>query len=113
MNGILAAQTFLVGERITYADITCALTLRSAYENVLTPEWRAAFPHVNRWFMTVINQPGVKSVVGDVTLCVKVSVKELIISIDINKTGRNTRFNVCHVFLTTVNQICKLILTFV
>jgi len=71
MNGILAAQTFLVGERITYADITCALTLRSAYENVLTPEWRAAFPHVNRWFMTVINQPGVKSVVGDVTLCVK------------------------------------------
>ena len=113
MNGILAAQTFLVGERITYADITCALTLRSAYENVLTPEWRAAFPHVNRWFMTVINQPGVKSVVGDVTLCVKVSVKELIISIDINKTGRNTRFNVCHVLLTTVNQICKLILTFV
>lgn len=115
MNGILAAQTFLVGERITYADITCALTLRSAYENVLTPEWRAAFPHVNRWFMTVINQPGVKSVVGDVTLCVKVSVKELIISIDINKTGRNTRFNVCHVLLTRicVNQISKLIPTFV
>merc|ERR1712157_406486 len=71
LNGILANQTFLVGERITYADITCALTLRSAYENVFTPEWRAPFSHVNRWFQTVINQPGVKSVVGDVTLCVK------------------------------------------
>jgi len=71
LNGILANQTFMVGERITYADITCALTLRSAYENVLTPEWRAPFPHVNRWFMTIINQPGVKSVIGDVTLCVK------------------------------------------
>jgi len=71
LNNILASQTFLVGERITYADITCALTLRSAYENVFTPEWRAPFAHVNRWFQTVINQPGVKSVVGDVTLCVK------------------------------------------
>jgi len=71
MNNVLAGQTFLVGERITYADITVALTLRSAYENVLTPEWRGEFAHVNRWFMTVINQPGVKSVVGDVKLCVK------------------------------------------
>jgi len=71
MNGVLATKTFMVGERITYADITCALTLRSAYENVLTPEWRAAYPHVNRWFMTVINHPGVKSIVGDVTLAVK------------------------------------------
>merc|ERR1711990_66683 len=71
MNNVLAGQTFLVGERITYADITVALTLRSAYENVLTPEWRGEFSHVNRWFMTVINQPGVKSVVGDVKLCVK------------------------------------------
>lgn len=71
LNGMLAGQTFLVGERITYADITCALTLRSAYENVFTPEWRAPYPHVNRWFMTVVNQPGVKSVIGDVKLCVK------------------------------------------
>jgi len=71
LNAMLANQTFMVGERITYADITCALTLRSAYENVFTPEWRAPFPHVNRWFMTVVNQPGVKSVIGDVKLCVK------------------------------------------
>eukprot|EP00463_Aulacantha_scolymantha_P002774 TRINITY_DN3511_c0_g2_i1.p3 TRINITY_DN3511_c0_g2~~TRINITY_DN3511_c0_g2_i1.p3 ORF type:complete len:120 (-),score=14.79 TRINITY_DN3511_c0_g2_i1:27-386(-) len=71
MNNVLAGQTFLVGERITYADITVALTLRSAYENVLTPEWRGESSHVNRWFMTVINQPGVKSVVGNVKLCVK------------------------------------------
>lgn len=71
LNGMLATQTFMVGERITYADITCALTLKSAYENVLTPEWRAPFPHVNRWFMTIVNQPGVKSVIGGVTLCVK------------------------------------------
>jgi elongation factor 1-gamma len=73
MNNILAAQTFLVGERITYADITCALTLKSAFENVITPEWRSEFAHVTRWFMTVVNQPGVKSVCGEVTLAATVN----------------------------------------
>merc|ERR1712025_281471 len=71
MNDVLAKQTFLVGERITYADITTALTLRSAFENVLVAELRNSVPHVSRWFMTVVNQPGVKSVVGDVVLCEK------------------------------------------
>merc|ERR1711936_202396 len=70
-NDILAKQTFLVGERITYADITTALTLRSAFENVLVAELRNSFAHVSRWFMTTVNQPGVKSVVGDVVLCEK------------------------------------------
>merc|ERR1712131_166371 len=64
----LSKQTFLVGERITYADISCCLTLKSAFENVLTAEFRSGFPHVTRWFNTVMNQPGVKSVVGDVTM---------------------------------------------
>merc|ERR1711937_196305 len=55
----------------TYADISCCLTLKSAFENVLTAEFRSGFPHVTRWFNTVMNQPGVKSVVGDVTMCEK------------------------------------------
>jgi len=71
MNDVLAKQTFLVGERITYADISTALTLRSAFENVLVADLRSAYAHVSRWFMTVVNQPGVKSVVGDVVLCEK------------------------------------------
>lgn len=71
LNGYLSTCTFMVGERITYADICVALTVKPAYEHVLTPEWRKDYPHVNRWFMTTMNQPSVKSVVGDVTLCVK------------------------------------------
>jgi len=71
MNGYLATCTFLVGERITYADIAVALTLKSGYEQVFTPEWRKAFPHVNRWFLTTINQPAVAGVVGAVKLAVK------------------------------------------
>lgn len=71
LNDVLAAQTFLVGERITYADISICLTLRSAYENVFTADFRKAFPNVNRWFLTIVNQPGVKSVVGEISLCEK------------------------------------------
>merc|ERR1711970_522037 len=71
LNDILSKQTFLVGERITYADISCCLTLKSAFENVLVADFRSGFPHVTRWFNTVMNQPGVKSVVGDVTMCEK------------------------------------------
>jgi len=71
LNDHLQKQTFLVGERITYADISACLTLRSAFENVLTADFRKQYPSVTRWFMTIINQPGVKSVVGDVTLCEK------------------------------------------
>ena len=61
----------MVGERITYADISICLTLRSAYENVFTADFRKAYPNVNRWFMTIVNQPGVKSVVGEISLCEK------------------------------------------
>merc|ERR1739848_591748 len=35
-------------------------TLKSAFENVLVAEFRSGFPHVCRWFNTVMNQPGVK-----------------------------------------------------
>ena len=42
INGVLASQTFLVGERVTYADISVCLTLRSAYENVFTADFRKA-----------------------------------------------------------------------
>uniref|UniRef100_A0A2K5RQ29 EF-1-gamma C-terminal domain-containing protein n=1 Tax=Cebus imitator TaxID=2715852 RepID=A0A2K5RQ29_CEBIM len=40
-------RTFLVGERVTLADITV----------VLEPSFCQAFPNTNRWFLTCINQP--------------------------------------------------------
>ena len=33
--------------------------------------YRKPYANVNRWFQTIVNQPGVKSVIGDVTLCEK------------------------------------------
>ena len=33
------------------------------------PSFRAPFTNVNRWFMTVVNQPEFKKVLGEVKLC--------------------------------------------
>lgn len=71
MNSHLLTRTFLVGERITLADIVVACSLLSLYEHVLDPSFRGPYGNVNRWFTTVINQKQVKSVIGDFRLCAK------------------------------------------
>jgi elongation factor 1-gamma len=70
----LLSKTFLVGERITLADIVVACTLLPAYQYVLEPSARANIGNVNRWFTTLVNQPQFKAVLGDVTLCEKAGV---------------------------------------
>ncbi|EED12466.1 translation elongation factor eEF-1 subunit gamma, putative [Talaromyces stipitatus ATCC 10500] len=52
----LTANTFLVGERITLADIFVAAIIRRGYATVLDKKWRSEFVSVTRWFNTVINQ---------------------------------------------------------
>jgi len=57
IDGHLARRTFLVGERITLADIYVAsLVLRACGINVDTAE-RKKLPHLMRHLETVINQP--------------------------------------------------------
>merc|ERR1712240_884909 len=66
LNDHLLTRTFLVGERVTLADIAVACTLLSLYKQVLDPAFRGSFTNVNRWFTTVINQPNAKAVLGEV-----------------------------------------------
>merc|ERR1712222_303017 len=73
LNDHLLAKTFLVGERISLADIAVACTLLSLYKQVMDPAFRGAFGNVNRWFTTVVNQPNAKAVLGEVVLCSKES----------------------------------------
>lgn len=40
---------------------------------MLEPAFRSPFGNVNRWFMTVMNQPQVKNVVGAIQLCEKMA----------------------------------------
>merc|ERR1719348_1155405 len=73
LNGHLKTKTFLVGERISLADICCMCNLLLAYKWVLDPEFRAGFNNVTRWFVTMINQKQVKKVIGDFALCSKMA----------------------------------------
>merc|ERR1712002_537942 len=73
LNEHLLTRTFLVGERITLADITVVCTLLSLYKQVLDPAFRGSFGNVNRWFTTVVNQPNVKAVLGETVLCSKMA----------------------------------------
>ena len=97
LNDTLATRTFLVGERVTLADITvscnllslyihvcgelaivftckyCFLSHPHTYMQVFEPEFRAPYTHVNRWFLTCINQPQFRTVLGEVVLCEKMA----------------------------------------
>jgi len=69
----LDSRTWLVGERVTQADITVACNLLLLYSHVLDPSTRAAYGNVNRWFVTFVNQPQVAKVLGAVKLAEKMA----------------------------------------
>ncbi|KAK2501466.1 hypothetical protein MC885_002749 [Smutsia gigantea] len=73
LDAHLETRTFLVGERVTLADITVVCTLLWLYKQVLEPSFRQAFPNTNRWFLTCINQPQFRAVLGEVKLCKKMA----------------------------------------
>ncbi|XP_071441881.1 elongation factor 1-gamma [Hetaerina americana] len=73
LNSHLLYVTYLVGERITLADISVCCTLLHLYQYILDPGFRKPYQNVNRWFSTIINQPQVKAVIGDFTLCEKMA----------------------------------------
>merc|ERR1712156_989906 len=74
LNGFLETRTFLVGERVTLADIALACNMLMLYAQVMDPKFREPFGNVNRWFLTCINQPQFKAVLGEFALCEKMAV---------------------------------------
>ncbi|ALC47154.1 Ef1gamma [Drosophila busckii] len=71
LNKKLLDATYLAGERITLADIVVFCSLLHLYEHVLEPSVRKPYGNVNRWFVTILNQPQVQAVVKDFKLCEK------------------------------------------
>lgn len=67
----LLTRTYLVGERITLADVAMCCNLLLAYQHVMDANTRKPFMNVTRWFETCINQPEFKKVLGDFKLCEK------------------------------------------
>lgn len=53
----LQRHTYLVGERVTLADLFCASLLYRGFQYFFDKQWRQENPNVTRWYDTVVNQP--------------------------------------------------------
>lgn len=53
----LLHNTYLVGERITLADLFAASIASRGFQFFFDKEWRSKHPNVARWYETVYNQP--------------------------------------------------------
>jgi len=57
LNNYLASRTFLVGERMTMADVSVCAALFDLFQNVLDVNYRKTIMNVERYFLTVSNNP--------------------------------------------------------
>lgn len=71
LDNTLHTRTYLIGERISLADISVFIALLPLYENLLDPHHKKQYTNLNRWFSTIFNQPQVKSVIKNFTFCTK------------------------------------------
>jgi len=73
LDSHLLTRTYLVGNRVSIADIVVASSLVRLFELVLDPTFRSQFVNATRWFTTVVNQPNFVAVKGHVTLATTVA----------------------------------------
>lgn len=66
LNTHLASNTFLVGHSVTLADIIMTCNLSLGFSRVMTKSFTSEFPHVERYFWTMVNQPNFHKLLGDV-----------------------------------------------
>ncbi|KAH0459159.1 hypothetical protein IEQ34_011973 [Dendrobium chrysotoxum] len=66
LNTELATKTFLVGHTITLADIIMGCNLGYGFSLVMTKKFTSEFPHVERYFWTLVNQPNFNKVMGEI-----------------------------------------------
>lgn len=69
----LKDKTFLVGERITLADLFAAGLSMRGFEYFFDKEWRSKYPNVTRWFETLYNTPIFSSVAPKIEFLDKVT----------------------------------------
>ncbi|XP_019156952.1 PREDICTED: elongation factor 1-gamma 3-like [Ipomoea nil] len=66
LNLHLASNTFLVGHSITLADIIMTCNLSIGFKMILTKSFTKEFPHVERYFWTMVNQPNFSKILGEI-----------------------------------------------
>lgn len=66
LNTYLSSNTFLVGHAVTLADIIMTCNLFYGFSYLLPKSFTSDFPHVERYFWTMVNQPKFSKVLGEV-----------------------------------------------
>ena len=64
----LATRTFLVGERLSSADITAATVLCGPYSSILGKAERTKYLHTIRYYETVVNHPCIQDTLAGAEL---------------------------------------------
>jgi elongation factor 1-gamma len=57
-------HTYLVGERLTLADLFAASIIARGFQYFFDKQWRDANPNVTRWYETIANQTSYSAVAG-------------------------------------------------
>ncbi|KAL4580776.1 hypothetical protein LXL04_016978 [Taraxacum kok-saghyz] len=66
LNTYLSTHTFLIGHSVTLADIIMTCNLYLGFKLLMTKTFTSEFPHVERYFWTMVNQPNFSKVMGEV-----------------------------------------------
>ncbi|KAI4247054.1 MAG: hypothetical protein L6R40_001719 [Gallowayella cf. fulva] len=72
----LWVNTFLVGERLSLADLFAAGVISRGFQYFFDKQWRKDNPNVTRWYETVYNQPIYSEVVGKLSF-IDEAIKEI------------------------------------
>ncbi|KAJ1392794.1 Thioredoxin-like superfamily [Sesbania bispinosa] len=65
LNTHLASNTYLVGHSVTLADIIMTCNLLLGFNRLMTKGFTSEFPHVERYFWTMVNQPNFRKILGE------------------------------------------------
>lgn len=68
LDGYLLTRTYLVGNKITLADIVTTCSLVNIYTQVMGDQFASNYINLNRWFQTCVNQPNFAKVIGKVEI---------------------------------------------
>lgn len=63
----ISTRTFFVGERITLADLYIAAVIQNAVASTFDADLRAQMPNLVRHLETIVNQPKLAGIYGEIT----------------------------------------------
>ncbi|KAM5575000.1 hypothetical protein ABKV19_014108 [Rosa sericea] len=94
LNIHLASNTYLVGHSITLADIIMTCNLKPGFSRLLTKSFTSEFPHVERYFWTLVNLPNFRKILGEVKQAESIPAVQLVMKPSQPKESAETKVKV-------------------